>query len=229
MMTEFVVAPQPAISLAVSGSGARFPVNRIFCIGRNYAAHAVEMGHDPNREPPFFFLKPATALQPEGTFLCPAGAGEVHHEIELVVALRSGGKDIALDAAMDHVLGYGVGLDMTLRDIQAEAKKLGRPWDVAKGFDGSAPCGPLAPASKVGHPTKGGVTLSINGTVRQSGDLDQMIWKVPEIISTLSRYFRLLPGDLIMTGTPAGVGPVKPGDRLEARIEGVGELTVLVR
>lgn len=229
MASEFVIAPQTAISLAVEGSDARFPAGRIFCIGRNYAAHAVEMGHDPNREPPFFFLKPVTALSTDGTFQFPAGVGEVHHEIELVVALGSGGKDISVDAAMDRVFGYAVGLDMTLRDVQAEAKKLSRPWDVSKGFDGSAPCGPLVPASAIGHPTKGMVSLAINGTERQTGDLDQMIWKVPEIIATLSRTFRLLPGDLIMTGTPAGVGPVNPGDELDARIEGVGALSVTVK
>ena len=229
MIPDFAFSPQPAVSLAIEASDARFPVNRIFCIGRNYAAHAVEMGHDPNREPPFFFLKPVTAVVTDGTFSCPQAAGEVHHEVELVVALGSGGKDIPIESAMDCVFGYGIGLDMTLRDIQAEAKRLGRPWDVAKGFDGSAPCGPLVPASRSGHLAKGTISLSINGTERQSGDLDQMIWKIPEIINILSRYFRLLPGDLIMTGTPAGVGPVEPGDRLHARIDGVGELTVSVQ
>jgi fumarylpyruvate hydrolase len=229
MSTEFVVEPRPTISLAVEGSDARFPAGRIFCIGRNYAAHAVEMGHDPHREPPFFFLKPVTALSTDGTFSFPAGVGEVHHEIELVVALGSGGKDISTDTAMRCVFGYAIGLDMTLRDVQAEAKKLSRPWDVSKGFDGSAPCGPVMPASAIGHPTKGAVSLVINGTARQTGDLDQMIWKVPEIIATLSRAFCLLPGDLIMTGTPAGVGPVNPGDRLDARIEGVGEISVTVK
>jgi fumarylpyruvate hydrolase len=228
MATEFVIAPQPVTSMPVEGSDARFPVGRIFCIGRNYAAHAVEMGHDPNREPPFFFLKPPTALATGGTFACPAGAGEVHHEVELVVALGGGGTDIATEDALDRVFGYAVGLDMTLRDLQAEAKKLGRPWDVSKGFDGSAPCGPLVPASRIGHPAGGAVTLSVNGQRRQSGDLGQMIWKIPEIIATLSRHFRLLPGDLIMTGTPAGVGPVNAGDRVDAHIEGVGTLSIAV-
>ncbi|MDG4889805.1 fumarylacetoacetate hydrolase family protein [Mesorhizobium sp. WSM4887] len=228
MTTDFVMAPQPAVTLAVEGSPARFPTNRIFCIGRNYAAHAVEMGHDPNREPPFFFLKPVSALATDGIFPFPAGVGEVHHEVELVVALGSGGKDIALEAAMHCVFGYGIGLDMTLRDVQAEAKKLGRPWDVAKGFDGSAPCGAIVPATRIGHPTKGEVSLSIDGMERQRGNLDQMIWKVPEMIAALSRSFQLNAGDLIMTGTPAGVGPVKPGDHLWAQIEGVGNLTVRV-
>lgn len=228
MAMEFVVEPQAVQSLAVEGSQARFPVGRIFCIGRNYAAHAVEMGHDSNREPPFFFMKPVTALSTEGVFSFPSGVGEVHHEIELVVALGQGGKDIAVDAAMECVFGYTIGLDMTLRDVQAVAKKLSRPWDVAKGFDGSAPCGRLVPAAKIGHPTEGAISLTINGTQCQAGNLDQMIWKIPEMISVLSRTFRLLPGDLIMTGTPAGVGSVKPGDRLEAQIEGVGQLSVTV-
>jgi fumarylpyruvate hydrolase len=228
MTTQFIFSPPPAASLAVVGEQARFPVNRLFCIGRNYGAHAVEMGHDPDREPPFFFLKPATALATGTAFHCPKEAGEVHHEVELVVALGSGGKDITVEAALGCVFGYGVGLDMTLRDMQAEAKRLGRPWDIAKGFDGSAPCGPLLPVSRIGHPERGAVSLAIDGAERQRGDLSQMIWKTPEIIATLSRYFRLLPGDLIMTGTPAGVGPVKPGDRVEARIDGVGELTVMV-
>ena len=201
---------------------------RLFCIGRNYAAHAVEMGHDPDREPPFFFLKPPTAVVTSGIFPYPADAGAVHHEVELVVALGSGGADISPDAALDCVFGYGVGIDMTLRDLQAEAKTLGRPWDVAKGFDGSAPCGALTPASRIGHPDRGTISLSVNGEERQSGDLAQMIWKTPEIIATLSRRFRLRPGDLILTGTPAGVGPVIPGDEIVASIAGVGKLEVSV-
>ena len=228
MSIEYVVEPAPIVSLAVEGSPRRFPVARLFCIGRNYAAHAVEMGHDPDREPPFFFLKPPTAIVTSGVFPYPADAGAVHHEVELVVALGGGGEDIPPDAALDCVFGYGVGIDMTLRDLQAEAKTLGRPWDVAKGFDGSAPCGALTPASQIGHPDRGAISLSVNGEERQSGDLAQMIWKTPEIIATLSRRFRLLPGDLILTGTPAGVGPVTPGDEIVASIAGVGKLEVSV-
>lgn len=232
--TNFLVPPRPPVSLAVEAAPGgpaegRFPVGRIFCIGRNYAAHAVEMGHDPSREPPFFFLKPVTALAVDGVFPFPEGAGEIHHEVELAVALGSGGVDIPESEALSHVFGYGVGLDMTQRDRQAEAKKLGRPWDLAKGFDGSAPCGPLTPVALCGHPQAGAITLSLDGEIRQKGDLDQMIWKVPELIATISRQMRLLPGDLILTGTPSGVGPVKPGEWLEARVEGLATLRVEVR
>jgi fumarylpyruvate hydrolase len=225
---SFAIPPQPAASLAISGSDERFPVGRIFCIGRNYAAHAVEMGHDPDREPPFFFLKPPTAISTDGAFTCPNYSQDVHHEVEMIVALRTGGSHIPVEKALDCVFGYGIGIDMTLRDLQAEAKSLSRPWDVAKGFDGAAPCSALVPASETGHPAKGRITLAINGSARQQGNLDQMIWKTPEIIATLSRFFRLLPGDLIMTGTPAGVGPVKPGDNITAAIDGVGQLQVRV-
>lgn len=227
-MTRFIVAPPPVAALAVEGEAALFPVGRIFCIGRNYAAHAVEMGHDPSREPPFFFLKPFTALVADGIFRLPPGAGEVHHEVEMVAAIGEGGFDIAPEAALEHVFGYGVGLDMTQRDVQAEAKTLGRPWDVAKGFDGSAPCGALVPAAKIGHPQQGAITLSVDGELRQSGDLNQMTWKTADLVAAISRSFRLLPGDLILTGTPSGVGPVRPGERLEARIAGIGALSVTV-
>ncbi|RDE07781.1 fumarylacetoacetate hydrolase family protein [Pelagibacterium lacus] len=225
---DYALPPAPRASLALSGSAQRFAVNRIFCIGRNYAAHAVEMGHDPTREPPFFFLKPASALSVDGRFSYPAMSSDVHHEVEMIVALGKGGTDIAVDAALDHVFGYGVGLDMTCRDLQSEAKALSRPWDIAKGFDQSAPCSALATARDIGHPDSGAITLSVNGEPRQIGDLNQMIWKVPEIIATLSRAFALLPGDVIMTGTPAGVGPVARGDRLVARVEGIAELDVAV-
>ncbi|MGF1659642.1 MAG: fumarylacetoacetate hydrolase family protein [Rubrimonas sp.] len=227
-MTEFVVSPSPRVALPVVGSAALFPVRRVYCVGRNYAAHAVEMGHDPDREPPFFFQKNPDDLDPSGRFAYPPMTADVHHEIELAVALRSGGRDIAARDALAHVWGYGVALDMTRRDLQGEAKKLGRPWEVGKAFEGSAPVSPLISAEAVGHPERGAVTLHVNGELRQQGDLDQMIWKTPEIIAELSRFFRLAAGDVILTGTPAGVGPVARGDVLEGAVEGVGALRVEV-
>jgi len=225
----YVVPPAPAATLPVEGSDLLFPVHRIYCVGRNYAAHAVEMGHDPEKEPPFFFQKnPDNLLVGAPVFPYPSRSADVHHELELVVALASGGVDIPVERALEHVYGYAVGLDMTRRDLQGEAKKLGRPWEVGKAFEHSAPCGPLAPASRIGHPDAGAVRLTVNGEVRQDGDLAQMIWKVPEMIAILSGLFDLKPGDLIMTGTPSGVGPVVPGDRLHGAIEGVGELAVTV-
>ncbi len=227
-MASYVIEPPAITALPVEGSEALFPVNRIFCIGRNYAAHAIEMGHDPDREPPFFFIKHASALDPGGAFPYPPKTAEVHHEIEMVVALGRGGKDIAVADALDHVFGYAVGLDMTRRDLQGEAKKLGRPWDVAKSFEHAAPCGPLVPASRIGHPGEGAITLDVNGARRQEGDLNQMIWKVPEMIAILSQYYALRPGDLIMTGTPPGVGAVQRGDVMHGRVAGVGEIAVTV-
>jgi fumarylpyruvate hydrolase len=217
-------------TLPVAGSDEVFPVSRILCIGRNYAEHAVEMGHDPDREPPFFFAKPPHALVPDGSELdFPVATSDLHHEIELVVALRSGGSDVPADQALELVFGYGVGLDMTRRDLQAIAKKAGRPWDMAKGFDQSAPCGALRTVADVGHPDHGEIRLEINGEVRQRGDLAQQIWSVPEALSYLSSLVELRPGDLLMTGTPAGVGAVHPGDRLVGHIDGIGELTVSYR
>ena len=224
---SYVVEPSITV-LPVEGSSAVFPVNRVFCIGRNYAAHAVEMGHDPDKEAPFFFFKHASNITTENAFPYPSQSSDVHHEVEMVVALDKGGQDIAVEDALDHVFGYGVGLDMTRRDLQGEAKKLGRPWEVAKSFEKSAPCGPLVPASRIGHPETGAVTLTINGDIRQEGDLNQLLWKVPEMISILSRYFTLQPGDIIMTGTPSGVGPVEKGDVIVASVAGVGELSVTV-
>jgi len=225
---RYVIEPPAITALPVEGSAALFPVNRIFCIGRNYAAHAVEMGHDPDREPPFFFLKHASALDTSGAFPYPQRTAEVHHEIEMVVALFKGGTHIPVADALNHVYGYAVGLDMTRRDLQAEAKKMGRPWDVAKSFEHSAPCGPLVPAARIGHPSVGAITLDVNGARRQEGELNQMIWKVPEMIAILSAHFALRPGDLIMTGTPAGVGAVQRGDVMHGRLAGVGEITVTV-
>jgi fumarylpyruvate hydrolase len=225
----YVFEPPPVISLGIEGEAARFPVHRIYCVGRNYAEHAREMGHDPNREPPFFFSKPADTLVIDGgDFPYPGQSQDVHHEIELVAALGSGGDNIAEADAMNHVFGYGVGLDMTRRDLQGEAKKMGRPWDTGKGFEHSAPCSNLKRASVIGHPTKGRIWLDVNGTVRQQGDLADLIWSIPEMIAYLSTLFTLRAGDLIMTGTPAGVAAVKRGDLLEGGVDGVGTIRTVV-
>jgi fumarylpyruvate hydrolase len=227
--TRYVIAPPAVASLPVRGRAERFPVHRIYCVGRNFAAHAVEMGHDPDKEPPFFFQKNPDNLATDGAaFPYPPMTSDVHHEVELVVALATGGRDIAVAEALDHVWGYAVGIDMTRRDLQGEAKKLGRPWEVGKAFEHSAPCGALVPAAEIGHPGAGAIWLDIDGERKQAGDLNQMIWKVPEIVAQLSTLFELRPGDLIMTGTPAGVGPVAVGQRLVAHIDGVGDLEVAV-
>ncbi len=226
-MSSYVIQTPPVVSIPVAGGGD-FPVRRVYCIGRNYAAHAIEMGHDPNRESPFFFQKNPDNLDPSGEFPYPPHTSDVHHEVELVVALKSGGTNISVENALDHVWGYAVSLDMTRRDLQGEAKKLGRPWEIGKAFERSGPVGPLQPASEVGHPDHGRIELKVNGEVKQEGDMNQMIWKVPEMISYLSEYFELAPGDVIMSGTPSGVGPVSKGDTMVASIEGLGELTVKV-
>ncbi len=227
---NYAIPPSPPVTLPIESSEAVFPVLRVFCVGRNYAEHAVEMGHDPDREPPFFFMKPAVAVVPGGGSLpFPSATDDLHHEIELVVALRSGGTAIAAEGALEHVFGYAVGLDMTRRDLQARAKEMGRPWDMGKGFDRSAPMGTIRTAEDIGHPDAGTIRLRVNGELRQEGDLAQQIWKVPETIAYLSTLVELQPGDLIMTGTPKGVGRVVPGDALEGEIEGVGELRVEYR
>lgn len=224
---NYAIEFPPVPTLPVAESNKVFPVGRIYCVGRNYAEHAREMGHDPEREPPFFFMKPADAIVQNGaTIPFPQATRDLHHEIEMVVAIGKGGADIPEDRALDHVFGYGVGLDMTRRDLQGEAKKMGRPWEMGKAFDNSAPCSTLKPVSLVGHPSKGAIWLKVNGVVKQKGDLAEMIWKVPEMISYLSRLVTLKPGDLIYSGTPAGVGPVQRGDRLEGHVDGVGELTI---
>jgi fumarylpyruvate hydrolase len=226
---EYVIPVLPLPTLAVEGGRGRFPVHRIYCVGRNYAEHAREMGHDPDREPPFFFLRPADAIVTDGEdFRYPSHSTDVHHEVELVVALGSGGAGMPAARALDLVYGYAVGLDMTRRDLQAEAKKMGRPWDTGKAFDGSAPCSAVRRASEIGHPAKGAIRLDVNGKERQRGDLSQLIWKIPEMIAYLSTLFTLAPGDLIFTGTPAGVGPVERGDVLKGAVDGVGTLTVRV-
>jgi fumarylpyruvate hydrolase len=227
-MTTYAITPPDQVTLPVAGSDAVFPVRRVYCIGRNYAAHAIEMGHDPNREPPFFFQKNPNNLYVGDTFPYPEQTKDVHHEIEMVVALKSGGKNIPVDQALDHVWGYGVGLDMTRRDLQGIAKEMGRPWEIGKAFELSGPVTALRPASETGHPTAGLVQLKVNGKVRQTGDLNQMIWKVPEMISYLSDYFELAAGDIIMTGTPAGVGAVVAGDVMEGEVGGVGSISVKV-
>lgn len=227
-MPDYAINPAPVVTLAIAGSDQVFPVRRVYCIGRNYAAHAIEMGHDPNREPPFFFQKNPDNLYVGESFPYPEQTSDVHHEIEMVVALKSGGRNIPVDRSLDHVWGYGVGLDMTRRDLQGIAKEMGRPWEIGKAFEHSAPMGPLYPVSQVGHPVQGLVQLKVNGAARQTGDLNQMIWKVPEMISYLSDYFELAAGDVIMTGTPAGVGPVVRGDVMECHVEGVGSWTVTV-
>jgi len=228
-MTGFVITPPAVPALAVAGSDQVFPLRRVFCVGRNYAAHAREMGSDPNREPPFFFTKPADAVVPaSGTLPYPSSTRELHHEVELVVALKGGGTDIDPAQAMDLVWGYGVGLDLTRRDLQAVAKKDGRPWDMAKGFDASAPCSPLVPAERTGHPQAARIWLEVNGQLKQEGNLNEMIWPVPDVIAALSRLVALAPGDLIFTGTPAGVAALNPGDRVRGGVDGVAtfELTI---
>lgn len=226
--SSYVIEPTAIPSIPVAGTDKMFPVHRVYCVGRNYAAHAVEMGHDPNKEPPFFFQKNPDNLNVSGEFPYPPASNDVHHEIEMVVALKSGGTDIPVERALDCVFGYGVGLDMTRRDLQGKAKDMGRPWEVGKAFEASAPCTPLVPASSIGHPTQGAIWLDVNGERKQTGDLNQMIWKVPEMISYLSGLFTLMPGDIILSGTPAGVGAVIRGDVLRGHIDGVGDLEVRV-
>ncbi|WP_448205163.1 fumarylacetoacetate hydrolase family protein [Azospirillum sp. sgz302134] len=217
---------QPTVPVV---GGDPFPVRRIYCVGRNYAAHAREMGADPDREPPFFFAKPADAVVADGgTVPYPPKTANLHHEIELVVAIGRGGRDIPVESALEHVYGYAVGLDMTRRDLQNAAKKEGKPWDMGKGFDHSAPCSAIRRAADIGHPDKGAVTLSVNGDLRQKGDLSDLIWSISETISYLSGLVELQPGDLIYTGTPEGVAAVVSGDRLEGAVEGVGTLTVTI-
>ena len=223
-MSAYVITPPPVVSIPTA-DGGQFPVRRVFCVGRNYAAHAREMGHDPDREAPFFFCKPADSLVTGGADMpYPTMTSDLHHEMELVVGLSSGGSDIAEEDAMSHVWGYAAGLDMTRRDIQSEAKKAGRPWDLAKGFDHSAPIGVMVPARAVADPGKGLIELKVNGEVRQSSDLSFLIWSIPETIAYLSRLVRLEAGDLIFTGTPEGVAAAGRGDVLEGVVAGVGSV-----
>ncbi|MEM1318317.1 MAG: fumarylacetoacetate hydrolase family protein [Pseudomonadota bacterium] len=222
----------PAGELPIDGSEDIFPVGRLFCVGRNYADHVVEMGGDPDREEPFFFTKPVNALTQDDVIPYPPKTEDLHHEMELVVAIgptvATGGSDISMRDALGHVFGYAAGVDLTRRDLQAEAKKRGRPWDMAKGFDFSCPCSDLKMVGDTGHPEAGAIKLAVDGEVKQDGDLAQQVWKVPEIIANLSTLVALRPGDLIMTGTPAGVGPLLPGQRVEGEIEGIGKLTFTI-
>jgi fumarylpyruvate hydrolase len=227
-MSDYVIAPAPQVAVPVAGGGL-FPVRRVYCVGRNYAEHAREMGHDPNAEPPFFFSKPADALVTGGADTpYPSESTNYHHEIELVAAIGKGGKNIAVADAFGHVWGYAAGLDMTRRDIQNWAKKAGKPWETSKGFDQSGPIGTMVPATGIATPLKGKIELKVNGEVRQTGDLSDMTWDVPHVIAELSRYFELFPGDLIMTGTPAGVSAVVKGDKLEGSIAGIGTVVTTI-
>lgn len=227
-MTDFSLPPSPHASVAVQGSDARFAVRRVFCVGRNYAAHARELGND-ERDPPFFFTKPADAVVDSGmTIPYPPLTKNLHHEIELVAAIGKPGFRIARGQALDHVWGYGVGIDLTRRDLQDEAKKAARPWDWAKAFDRSAPCGALAPAQSSGHPREGRIWLAVNGVVKQEGDIADMIWPLADIVAICSQSVELRSGDLIFTGTPAGVGALSPGDRVTGGVDGIGTIDLAI-
>jgi fumarylpyruvate hydrolase len=226
MSADYVFPPPPRPSLGIAGTEQRFPVHRVYCVGRNYAAHAREMGGDPEREAPFFFCKPADAVTQSGIVAYPPRTADLQHEVELVVAIGREGREIAVAEALDFVFGYAVGLDLTRRDLQARAKRAGRPWDTAKGFDESAPVSNIQPAAAIAHPVSGRIELRVNDELRQSGDLADMIWSVPEVIAELSTYFELRPGDLVFTGTPKGVAALRQGDRVEATVEAVGRLSI---
>ena len=224
--SRYVITPPPQAAIAIVGSDKLFPVRRIWCVGRNYLEHIKEMGQD-EREPPFFFSKPADAIVPDGaTVPYPSLTTDLHHEVELVVALKGGGRNLKAATANDLIWGYGVGIDLTRRDLQIASRNIKRPWEIGKAFDASAPCGQLRPASETGHPAKGRITLKCNGELRQDGDLSQMIWNVPEVIEKLSEMVALAAGDIIMTGTPSGVAATVAGDKLECEVEGIGKLTV---
>ena len=225
----FNIDPPPQVSVAVRGSDSRFPVRRVYCVGRNYEAHAREMGKDPTREPPFMFQKPADAVIEGGSVIAyPPQTGNFHHEIELVVAIARGGRNIGIDRANEHVFGYAVGIDLTRRDLQLAARDAGRPWEWGKAFDHSAPCAPIVRAAEIGHPSKGRIWLSVNGSVKQDADISQLIWSVPEVIAFVSASMALAPGDLIFTGTPAGVGPLVTGDAVTGGIDGIGEIGIRI-
>jgi len=227
-MPNYVFTPPDQTFAPIKDTDDLFPVRRVYCIGRNYADHAIEMGHDPDREPPFFFQKNPNNLDFTGDFPYPTHSHDVHYEMELIIALKEGGTNIPLNEALDHIYGYALGLDMTRRDLQGEMKKMGRPWEIGKAFEKSAPMAPIVPVTEIGHPKEGSITLTVNGEVRQKGDLNQMIWKTAEMITYLSKYYELAAGDIIMTGTPAGVGPINKGDIMTGAIEGLGEFTVNV-
>ncbi|WP_027802464.1 fumarylacetoacetate hydrolase family protein [Paraburkholderia dilworthii] len=230
---SFVFPPEAPVALPVVGSDAQFAVRRVYCVGRNYAAHAREMGFDPDREPPFFFCKPADAIVPVAygeplALEYPSQTGNYHYEAELVVVIGKGGTDIGLDRALDHVWGYAVGLDMTRRDLQMKMREMGRPWEIGKAFDRSAPVGPIHAVEDVGHFAAGGIWLDVNGVTKQKSDVSHLIWSVAETIADLSKFFHLQPGDVIFTGTPEGVGAVNKGDTMTVGVERLGELTVAI-
>lgn len=230
---SFVFPPEVPVALPVIGCDEKFAVRRVYCVGRNYAAHAREMGFDPDREPPFFFCKPADAIVPVGygqtlELEYPSQTENYHYEAELVAVIGKGGSDIAVDDALDHVWGYAVGLDMTRRDLQMKMREMGRPWEIGKSFDRSAPTGPIHRASDAGHFRAGGIWLDVNGATKQKSDVSQLIWSVAETVADLSKFFRLEPGDVIFTGTPEGVGAVKRGDTMKVGVERLGELTVAI-
>jgi len=225
---NYAFAPAPVVSIPAMSSNP-FPVRRIYCVGQNYSAHALEMGADAERAAPFFFTKPAQAILPNNSVMpYPPGTSDLQYEVELVVALSRGGKNIPLDKANDYIFGYAVGLDMTKRDVQRAAREQGRPWDMSKGFDYSAPCSAITPEFYTGVIARGKIGLKVNGEIRQSGDLGDMIWKIPETINFLSQQVELFPGDLIFTGTPAGVGPVVKGDVIEATVAGLEPLIITI-
>jgi fumarylpyruvate hydrolase len=230
---SYVFEPDPRVAIPVAGSSDLFPVRRVYCVGRNYAAHAREMGFDPDREPPFFFCKPDNAIvvAPAGRTVeiaYPSQTSNFHHEIELVVAIGKAGHDITVQAANEHIFGYAVGLDMTRRDLQIKLRDRGRPWELSKAFDQSAPIAAVVPAATIGHPTQGAIWVKVDGRDRQRSDIAKLIWSVPEVVANLSLYFELRPGDLVFTGTPDGVGPVERGQTLHGGIDGLGELKVRV-
>jgi len=226
---NFVIAPPAVSSVAIAGTEARFPIRRIFCVGRNYAAHAREMGKDPDRDPPFFFTKPADSVVDNGAAVpYPPLTRNFHYEIELVLAIGKGGFNIPASKALDHVYGYAVGIDLTRRDLQLAARDAGRPWDWGKAFDLSAPCAPLHRAAEIGHPQKGRIWLAVNGQVKQDADIADLIWNVPEIVSILSEAVELKPGDLVYTGTPAGVGAIVAGDKVTGGIDGLGDIEITI-
>jgi fumarylpyruvate hydrolase len=228
-VSEFAFTPPEISSVAIVGESERFPVRRIFCVGRNYAAHAREMGRDPDREPPFFFTKPADTVVDSGAIIpYPPQTNNFHYEIELAVGIGKGGTEIPTGKALGHVWGYGVGIDLTRRDLQLDAREKGRPWDWGKAFDLSAPCAPLRRAGNIGHPSSGRIWLAVNGVVKQNAGLGDLIWSVPDIVAILSQSMTLQPGDLIMTGTPAGVGAIVPGDIVTGGIEGLGDIVITI-
>ena len=229
-MSRYLFEPPPTVSVEVAGSDARFPVNRIFCVGRNYAAHVREMGFDPDREAPCYFTKASRCIVPSGSEIpYPPATDNYHHEIELVVAIGRPGFQLTEDEALSVVYGYACGLDMTRRDLQTASRESKGPWDIGKDFENAAVIGAIQPAAEIGHPDRGRIELSVNGERRQDSDLANLIWSVPAIIAHLSTYYRLEPGDLVYTGTPDGVGPVQPGDRITGSIAGVGEIELVCR